>query len=216
MDNAVRFDSAKIVQNGTNAWSLTQESVDLNAFLYLENMLLKSMSDIVKIQYDYTFDVRKMDDYFFDKDKGYYYDKKTNGEFISIEGTEAFIPLWTKMATPERAAAVIKMYQKPNKFSTYIPFPTVSADHPEFKYDKYWRGPVWIDQAYFGISGIRNYGNKELADMYTNQVFTRLKGLTGSEPINENYDPNTGERLRAPNFSWSAAHLLLLYWEYGK
>ncbi len=216
MDNAVRFDSAKIVQNGANAWSLTQESVDLNAFLYLENKLLKSMSDIVKIPYDYSFDSKKMDDYFFDKDKGYYYDKKTDGKFVNIEGTEAFIPLWSKMATTERAAAAIIMYQKPNKFSTYIPFPTVCADHPEFKYDSYWRGPVWIDQAYFGISGIRNYGNKELADMYTNQIFTRLNGLSGSEPINENYDPNTGKRLRAPNFSWSAAHLLLLYLEYGK
>ena len=108
------------------------------------------------------------------------------------------------------------MVQKPNKFSTYIPFPTVSADHPEFGYDKYWRGPVWIDQVYFGISGIRNYGYTEMADNYTDQIFTRLEGLSDSEPINENYDPHTGKRLKASNFSWSAAHLLMMYWEYGK
>jgi putative isomerase len=215
MDNAVRFDNAKMVQNGPASWSLNQESVDLNAFLYLENKLLKQMSLLVNKTYDDPFDAKKIDNYFFDEKNGYYYDRVLEDGFIAVEGTEAFIPLWSKMASPERAEEVIKMYQKPTKFSTYIPFPTVSADHPEFKYDKYWRGPVWIDQVYFAITGIRNYGYKEMADMYTNQVFTRLKGLTGSEPINENYDPNTGERLRAPNFSWSAAHLLLMYWEYG-
>jgi putative isomerase len=120
------------------------------------------------------------------------------------------------MASTENALAVTKMIQKPTKFSTYIPFPSVSADHPKLNHDAYWRGPVWIDQAYFGISGIRNYGNKALADQYTDQVFTRLNGLTASEPIHENYDPHTGERLRAPNFSWSSAHLLLLYLEYGR
>ncbi len=216
MDNAVRFDGIQLVQNGPTAWSMNQESVDLNAFLFFENKLLKIMSSIVKMPYDDTFDAKKIDDYFFDKEKGFYYDKKIDGNFISVEGTEAFIPLWTKLATPEKAAAAIEMYKKPNKFSTFIPFPTVCADNPEFKYDTYWRGPVWIDQVYFGISGIRNYGNKELADTYTHQVFTRLKGLTASEPINENYNPSTGERFRAPNFSWSAAHLLMLYWEFGK
>ena len=216
MDNAVRFDNSKMLQNGPTSWSMNQESVDLNAFLYLENKLLKEMALLINQAYDDPFDAKKMDAYFFDEKNGYYYDRVLEDGFIKVEGTEAFIPLWTKMASPERAEEAIKMYQKPTKFSTYIPFPTVSADHPEFQYDKYWRGPVWIDQVYFGIAGIRNYGHKEMADAYTDQIFTRLEGLAGDTPIGENYDPSTGKRLRAPNFSWSAAHLLMLYWEYGK
>jgi len=216
MDNAVRFDKSKMLQNGPTSWSMNQESVDLNAFLYLENKLLKEMALLVNQAYDDPFDAKKMDAYFFDEKNGYYYDRVLEDGFITVEGTEAFIPLWTKMASPERAEEAIKMYQKPTKFSTYIPFPTVSADHPEFQYDKYWRGPVWIDQVYFGIAGIRNYGHKEMADAYTDQIFTRLEGLAGDTPIGENYDPSTGKRLRAPNFSWSSAHLLMLYWEYGK
>ncbi len=216
MDNAVRFDNSKMLQNGPTSWSMNQESVDLNAFLYLENKLLKEMALLINQAYDDPFDAKKMDAYFFDEKNGYYYDRVLEDGFIKVEGTEAFIPLWTKMASPERAEEAIKMYQKPTKFSTYIPFPTVSADHPEFQFDKYWRGPVWIDQVYFGIAGIRNYGHKEMADAYTDQIFTRLEGLAGDTPIGENYDPSTGKRLRAPNFSWSAAHLLMLYWEYGK
>ena len=216
MDNAVRFDSIDIVQNGPNAWSLNQESVDLNAFLFLENKILKQMATIVNSTFNDPFDAKKIDDYFYDTKNEFYYDKKLNGDFIRVEGTEAFIPLWTKLATKERAEGAIKMVQKPHKFSTYIPFPTVSADHPEFGYDKYWRGPVWIDQVYFGIAGIRKYGYTEMADNYTNQIFTRLEGLGDNQPINENYDPHTGKRLKASNFSWSAAHLLMMYWEYGK
>jgi putative isomerase len=55
-----------------------------------------------------------------------------------------------------------------------------------------------------------------LADSYTLQVFDRLDGLTGDKPIHENYDTHTGARLKVPHFSWSAAHLLMLYAEYGK
>ena len=34
-------------------------------------------------------------------------------------------------------------------------------------------------------------------------------------PIHENYETSTGKRLKSPHFSWSAAHLLLLYRESG-
>ena len=34
--------------------------------------------------------------------------------------------------------------------------------------------------------------------------------------IHENYGTHTGEQLKAPHFSWSSAHLLMLYKDYGK
>ena len=52
--------------------------------------------------------------------------------------------------------------------------------------------------------------------MYTRQVFDRLNGLTGDAPIHENYDTFTGKLLQASHFSWSAAHLLLLYKAMGE
>ena len=73
-----------------------------------------------------------------------------------------------------------------------------------------------MDQAYFAISGIRRYGDARKADEFTREIFERLKGINEGLPIHENYDAMTGEPLEAPNFSWSAASLLLLYEEYGK
>lgn len=49
------------------------------------------------------------------------------------------------------------------------------------------------------------------------RLVLNAKGLTGQEPIYENYDPLTGHGYQSPNFSWSAAsYLLLLQQEVGE
>jgi putative isomerase len=216
MDNAVRFDDSKMLKNSETAWSLNQESVDLNAFLFLEKKTLADMASLMNSSSSDTVERNSIDNYFFDTSKGYYYDRKLAGGFVGVEGCEGFIPMWTKLSSARNADVTLLMYKKQNKFSSFIPFPSLSTDNPEFTYNGYWRGPIWLDQVYFGISGIRNYGHSQDADELTEKVFNRLQGLKGIAPIYENYDPYTGNQLRAPHFGWSAAHLLMLYWEYGK
>jgi len=41
--------------------------------------------------------------------------------------------------------------------------------------------------------------------------FRHADGLVADGPIRENYNPLTGKQQGAPNFSWSAAHLYMLY-----
>jgi putative isomerase len=217
MDNAIRFDNAQMVKNGDDAWSLDQESVDLNAYLAMEYQLLKKFAGIIRRPFDepnYTADVAN---YFFDEEFGFFFDRRLNdGSFVREEGCEAYIPFWTGIATPEQMKRAMVLFADTAKFATYIPFPTVAADNPKFMPNGYWRGPIWLDQTYFAIKGLRNYGYNEMADECTRKVFDRLEGLTGNKPIHENYATHTGERLKAPHFSWSAAHLLMLYEEYGK
>ena len=62
------------------------------------------------------------------------------------------------------------MLQDTAKFSTYIPFPTIAADNPKYNPRGYWRGPIWLDQTYFAIRGLRNYGYHKLAAEYTLQA----------------------------------------------
>ena len=216
MDNAVRYDDATMVQNSEHAWSFDQESVELNAYLCLEARLLGELAATAGEEFSSPIDPQQVNAAFFDSTSGYYFDRSLNGNLINVEGPEGWIPLWTEIAPAQNAAAVMKVMANPKKFATYIPFPTLAADNPKFNPKGYWRGPIWLDQVYFGISGIRKYGYQREADTFTDNVFTRLKGLSGNEPIHENYGTHTGERLKAPHFSWSAAHLLMLYWEYGK
>ena len=217
MDNAIRFDDVNMLANEGygDAWSMDQESVDLNAYLAQECRLLKKFAEILGEKFDAPDHSGKVADYFFDKDRKFFFDRKlADRSFAGDPGCEAYTMLWTRLATPEQVKDMMPLLQDTTKFSTYIPFPTVAVDNPKYNPRGYWRGPIWLDQTYFAISGLRNYGYGELADSYTRQVFDRLDGLKAGAPIHENYDTHTGARLKAPHFSWSASHLIMLYKEY--
>jgi putative isomerase len=219
MDNAIRFDDTKMLKNegADDAWSMDQESVDLNAYLALECKLLKKFAGILGVTFDGPDNGAQVADYFFDKEKGFFFDRRLkDGSFIQEPGCEAYTPMWTEVATADQVKAMMPLLTDTAKFSTYIPFPTVAADNPKYNPRGYWRGPIWLDQTYFAIRGLRNYGYNKMADEYTMQVFDRLQGLKEGAPIHENYGTHTGELLKAPHFSWSSSHLLMLYDDYGK
>ena len=54
MDNAIRFDDAVMLRNdgSEDAWSMDQESVDLNAYLALECKLLKKFAGLLNVSFD--------------------------------------------------------------------------------------------------------------------------------------------------------------------
>lgn len=224
MDNAVRFDDSKMLANKTAAWSMNQESVDLNAYLYLEKKLLAKLLSLAGKDAEasaYLSSAAQLKEAisnsFYNEDLGFYFDREMpSNEHIKAAGPEGWTPLWCGIATPEQARKVAAVMLDTNRFNTFVPLPTLDASHPQFTYNGYWRGTVWLDQVYFGISALRRNGMTTEADQLTLKVFQNLKGLSTDGAIYENYDPHTGEPLEAPNFSWSAAHLLMLYHELGK
>lgn len=219
MDNAIRFDSAKMLRNFgfDDAWSVDQESVDLNAYLAFECKYLRKFAKILGMEFDGPDYSSQVADYFFDKKINFFCDRRlSDGSFIEEPGCEAYTVLWTKTATQAQVDSMMPTLLDPQKFSTYIPFPTIAADNPKYDPHGYWRGPIWLDQTYMAIRGLRNYGYQELADKYTLQVLDRLQGLKQGAPIHENYGTHTGERLKAPNFSWSASQLIMMYDDYGR
>lgn len=217
MDNAIRFDNAKMLQNGPDAWSLDQESVDLNAYLAFECRLLKKFAKLTGNTFDGPDYSEKVADYFFNDKIGWFCDRRiADGSFIEEPACEGYTPFWVQIASKEQMDKALSLFTDTTKFSTYIPFPTAAADNPKCDPNGYWRGPIWLDQTYQAIKGLRNYGYKDLADKYTMQVFDRCQGLTGDAPIHENYGTHNGERLQASHFSWSASHLLMMYEEVNR
>lgn len=67
MDNAIRFDNTKMLKNADDAWSMDQESVDLNAYLAYECKLLKKFASLIGINFDGPDYSDKIADYFFDE-----------------------------------------------------------------------------------------------------------------------------------------------------
>lgn len=219
MDNAVRFDSTQIIRGPNGGWSMNQESVDLNAYLCLEKAYLSQLNIAVgnaAVGEKYLDDAialkTMINTVFYDSESGYYYDKQLNSSvLLKTAGPEGWTPLWCKIATDDIANRVAGVMLDTTRFNTYVPFPTLEVRHPKFNPDGYWRGPVWLDQVYFAISALRRYGHVKQADELSVKVFNNLEGFSGNGAIHENYDPLTGKALSAPNFSWSAAHLLMIY-----
>ncbi|NRA13794.1 MAG: trehalase, partial [Crocinitomicaceae bacterium] len=98
----------------------------------------------------------KIQKQFFDEETGWFYDTNLDGtEFIKVMGCEGWTALWANVASQEQAKAVKNNMMDTEKFNGFLPFQTLSADHPKFKPEGgYWRGPIWIDQCYFGIAGL--------------------------------------------------------------
>ncbi|MCK5440797.1 MAG: trehalase [Maribacter sp.] len=223
MDNAIRFDNSKILRNDEGAYSLDQESVDLNSYLYAEKLYLSKLAIAIgasteanKFKEDASKLKERIQSQFYSPEDRWFYDTNLEGtKFVKGAGSEGWTALWANTATLGQAEEIKTKMMDPEKFFTKVPFQTMAADHPKFNPLKgYWRGPNWLDQAYFGVKGLSNYKFENEANKAAKQILAGANGLLEKgEPIYENYHPLTGEGLNAKNFSWSAAHIIMLLTE---
>ena len=220
MDNAVRFDySGYAVHYGRLDGMLDLKNVDLNAYLYHEEFLLETLIKDAGLSDEFSveplFEANPVKAFWSDAEQCFFdfrEHEKMSASFVKVMGTECWTPLFTSTASNQQAKAIREIILDENKFNTFVPFPTVSADNPKFApEDGYWRGPVWFDQAYFAIRGLRNYGYEQDANELTLKLLQNAEGVLGSDaPLRENYQPLTGDGLNAEHFSWTAACILLM------
>lgn len=215
MDNGVRFDGAVMLKNAPDSsWSMNQENICLNSFLYAEKGYLAEMATLLGKQdlaAQLTAEAAKLKEHIqtnmYDPETGFFYDTRLEtGEFVKVMGAECWLPLWAGAATPEQAKSVLDKMLDPAKFNSTVPLGTLDISHPDLRPTRgYWRGPVWIDQVYFGVTGLRKYGFDKEADLFIEKYIQNAQGLLTDGPIHENYNPLTGETLNCPNFGWSSA-----------
>jgi putative isomerase len=214
-------------------FSINQESVELNSYLAHEKLLLAKMADLLQqteLAKDYRQSsknlAKRINQCFFDDNTGFYYDRKitqakhnsTNscsGELLTMRGRgpEGWSPLWANIADKEKAARVKDIMLNEKEFNTKIPLGTAALSNPAYDANIYWRGRVWLDQVYFGLIALQNYGYITDANTLATKLFHNAEGLSQNSAIRENYNPETGAVQGATNFSWSAAHLLMLHHE---
>jgi putative isomerase len=182
---------------------------------------------------------KRINQCFFDEESGFFYDRsftlstlKSNikgvqeseqvdkngciGTLLTARGRgpEGWSPLWAKIADVDKAERVKNVMLKSNEFNSTIPLGTAALTNPAYDADIYWRGRVWLDQVYFGLIALDNYGYHQEAKTLAEKLFNNAEGLSENGAIRENYNPETGAVQGATNFSWSAAHLLMLYREF--
>lgn len=110
----------------------------------------------------------------------------------------SLLPLYVGFAPQDRAAAMHRI-----ACSHLLPgMPTVAYDHPAYS-TTYWRGPCWLNVAYYAAKGLKNYGFEESANTVRNTILEWV--ANDADDIHENYDAKTGKGLYASQFSWSCA-----------
>ena len=214
-------------------YTINQESVDINSYLAAEKRFLADMAELLgkeSAAQTYRSDADKIAEYIntcmFDEESGFYYDFKisgnpmeayqcdTEGELLTKRGRgpEGWSPLFNEVANDENAAKVRDIIMDETEFNAkMVPFPTASQSNPAYGPDVYWRGRVWVDQVYFGLKGLQNYGYNEEVQELMNKILTNAEGLLEDGAIMENYNPETGAVQGATNFGWSAAHFYMMY-----
>jgi putative isomerase len=228
-DWTVKFAENRDKEGRLLGYSLLQESVDQASYMYSDNHYLAQMASLLGKEQEasrYRQLADKLATYIntcmFDAKSGFYYDIRIEDTPLANgcagkpivergKGPEGWSPLFNGAATQEHADAVVKVMLDPKTFNTYVPLGTAALTNPAFGPDIYWRGRVWVDQFWFGLKGMERYGYREQAQTLAENFFKHAKGLTSDGPIQENYNPLTGAQQGAPNFSWSAAHLYMLY-----
>ena len=103
-----------------------------------------------------------------DEKTGYFFDTDAEtGKFLnSALGPEGWTPIWCGVATKEQTSKVVNHMMDTTSFNTKVPLPTIDVSHPKFDpKNGYWRGPVWIDQLWFGIDGLNKYGYFKESDL---------------------------------------------------
>jgi len=215
-------------------FSINQESVELNTYLAHEKTLLANMAQLLqlpKLSLKYKQSANalsaRINQCFFDDNSGFFYDRsflKTDkvdsigctGSLLTKRGRgpEGWSPLWAKIADKDKAAKVKEVMLNRSEFNSKVPLGTAALSNPAYDANTYWRGRVWLDQVYFGLIALDNYGYKNEATRLAKKLFNNAQGLSENGAIRENYNPETGSVQGANNFSWSAAHLLMLYREF--
>jgi len=229
-DWQVMFFENKSAKDELLGFSINQESVELNSYLAHEKGLLAKMASLLKkeklaSEYKRANLVleKRINDCFFDEKSAFYYDRqinnsepinanKCNGKLLVArgKGPEGWSPLWANIADKHHAEKVKASMLDVKEFNTKVPLGTAALSNPAYDADIYWRGRVWLDQVYFGLVALDNYGYEEETQKLLTKLLENSEQLNSDGAIRENYNPETGQVQGATNFSWSAAHLLLL------
>ena len=205
----------------TGPMIIAQESVELNTYLAHEKTLLANMAEVMnqpELAKHYRKAAKllalKINQCFFDDKTDFYYDRKIlntgqdstkpcAGELLTKRGRgpEGWSPLWANIADKDKAARVKDMMLNEKEFNTKVPLGTAALSNPAYDANIYWRGRVWLDQVYFGLIALDNYGYHFAAKSLAKKLVKNAEGLSENGAIRENYNPKTGVVQGANNFS---------------
>lgn len=179
-------------------------SIDFNACMAINASYMSALGDILNDK-DLSFQYRKM--YFsiktrinslmWDNDTGFYYDLDKNGQRLSTKTIASYWTMLAEIPNADKADKLVEHLVNPDSFGTEHPFPTLSADDPNFSEDgNGYCGSVMPAFNFMVIKGLEKYGHYELArECAIRHLYFVLEGLMP----NENKEPGDLWEAYLPN-----------------
>ena len=195
-DNAVRWDDGIV-----NKWA-----IDLNCFMVMTYRSLAFIAHELSCfeeEKSWMEKAKKLSVLINEKlwNLEYYADtNRETGKSSRVLSPASFMPLYIGIASKEQAEKMAKIAEE----NFQCKMPTVSFDNPEYSTD-YWRGPTWLNVAYFAAKGLKNY-DMEVSEKIRASVLKMC--AKDPEHIYENYNSKTGEGLCCNHFSWSCVFII--------
>ena len=144
---------------------------DFNSAMAMNALYLSALGDILndkeasfQFKRNYFSLKTRINSLMWNSEDGFYYDLDPSEKQVKTKTIGGFWPLLAEIPNEDRAERLIAHLKDPNSFGTEHPFPTLSADHPD--YDKCgggYRGSVVPPFTYMVIKGLEKYNQYELA-----------------------------------------------------
>jgi len=183
------------------------EDVGFNAILIRNN---QHIEDIAKsIKYDLPKSLltnfrktRQSFNQLWDNLNGQYYSRDfITHRLLGEPSVAGLLGLYAGSIPLENAKSLVRLIKDRHSYGTIYPIPSTPINSYWYKPDNYWQGPTWININWLIIDGLKRYGFEKEASALRESTLKMISSVGCYEYFN----PENGQGLGAPNFSWTAA-----------
>ncbi|MBR1404949.1 MAG: hypothetical protein IJ558_12325 [Treponema sp.] len=164
----------------------TYYPVDFNACIAINALNMSSLGDILNDK-ELSFQYKRMyfslktriNSYMWNSETGFYHDLDKDESKLPQKTIAGFWPLLAEIPNADKADALIAHLSNPATFGTEHPFPTLSADSPDFSENgEGYRGAVYPTLNFMIIKGLEKYQRYDLArECAIRHLYFVLEGL---------------------------------------
>lgn len=205
-------------QTGT----LEMNCLDLNSLYALDCYCLAQLAQFLGYKDDnqkYLQEYEKIknlvNQFLWNENEGFYFDRHWDGRFSSRKAASNFFPLIARIPDEDRALKMLRHLLNPAEFWGDYVLPTISRDDPAFNDQQYWRGAIWPPTNYLVYQGLKAYGlDLVAADFVKKSTDLFLRIWENYQLCPENFDSRTGEASGQRYQSWGPLFALMGVEEY--
>ena len=210
-DDSPRFDQGPTV------------ACDMNAYLLLQMRACAEMAELLGDLTGAAQDRALADEYaqrivdvLYDRESGLFWDRNVALDVpVRVKTPACFLPLLAgvPLSEPDARRAIEDHLLNTREFYGPLPFPCVAYDEPLYQPGKWWRGPIWLNVAYFMVELLGQYGYRQEALSARERLY---RMIISDGNLREHFNSQTGEGKSAHEYGWTAAICLRLHAELGE